>query len=205
MMSCHLSKESTISKDEVKRFLDTHPDKEISAAKLEYSLYLTPKMLEIANDFSEKYLKKSDEDILMEKRIEDANEVEELLLLMRKPMSAINRVALRKRIMEYEEDLLPLIKERCLRNKQDIFIENALHYFLYSQTNHCKWIIESYSKFQSEYLKSLLCLVLGFRGRVEMIPFLMEEARRFESRYPDETYDQGPALAVQELAARYLN
>lgn len=38
-----------------------------------------------------------------------------------------------------------------------------------------------------------------------MILLLIEEAKRLEKDYPNETYDQGPALAVQELAARYLN
>lgn len=56
-----------------------------------------------------------------------------------------------------------------------------------------------------EDLKSMFCLVLGLCGDVSFIPFLMEEARRMEKEYPDEYYDQGPELAVQELAVRYLN
>lgn len=48
----------------------------------------------------------------------------------------------------------------------------------------------------------LFCLILGFRGEKSLIPFLMEEAKRMEREYPDETYDQGPVLAVQELAER---
>jgi len=51
----------------------------------------------------------------------------------------------------------------------------------------------------------MLCLVLGLRGDKSMIPFLIEEAKRMENDYPDETYDQGPTLAVHELANRYLN
>lgn len=74
-----------------------------------------------------------------------------------------------------------------------------------SETNCCDWIVETYPKFQSEYLKSLFCLVLGFCGKASMIPFLMEEAERMEKYYPNEYYDQGPMLAVQELAVRYLN
>lgn len=98
-----------------------------------------------------------------------------------------------------------MIKEKSIRNKQDVFIENALYFFLRSKDNYCDWIIDTYSQFQSEYLKSLFCLVLGFRGDISTIPFLMEEAERMEKEYPNEYYDQGPALAVQELAVRYLN
>ena len=77
-----------------------------------------------------------------------------------------------------------------------------MYFFMKSQINCCDWIMDAYSQFQSEYLKSLFCLVLGFRGDVSMILFLMEEAERMEKEYPNEYYDQGPALAVQELAAR---
>lgn len=59
----------------------------------------------------------------------------------------------REKLMEYEWELLPMIKEKCIRIKQDIFIENALYFFMSSI----------------------------------------------------KTYDQGPALAVHELAICYLN
>lgn len=205
MKNCHFPKENLIDKKEVQRFLDMHPDKEFSAAKFEYMLYLIPKAQEMANDFANKRLEKTDEDLMMEKVIAETTEPSEVLRLMRKPTSGLNRHALREKFMEYEEEMLPLIKEKCLRNKQSIFIEHALYFFLHSKINCCDWIMETYSEFHSEYLKSMLCLVFGFRGEVDTIPFLMQEAKRFEREYPDEDYDQGPVLAVQELAVRYLN
>lgn len=51
----------------------------------------------------------------------------------------------------------------------------------------------------------MLCLVIGFRGDVEMIPFLMKETERLERMYSQETYAQGPILAIQELAVRFLS
>lgn len=148
---------------------------------------------------------KKESDLELEKIITETTEPVELLKLMRKPLVGSNRSLLRKKIMEFEEELLPLIKEKCIRNKQDVFIENALYFFMKSETNCCDWIVEKFAEFQSEYLKSMFCLVLGFRGDVEIIPFLMEQARRMEKEYPNEYYDQGSTLAVQELAARYLN
>ena len=38
-----------------------------------------------------------------------------------------------------------------------------------------------------------------------MIPFLMKETERLERMYPQETYAQGPILAIQELAVRFLH
>lgn len=192
-------------KNEVKKFLDTHRDVEFSAAKFEYSIYLHGEVSQMAIEFANARCPKTTADLELEKEITETVEPDKLLKLMRKEMSGSNRSLLREKIMEYESELFPMIKEKCIRNKQDIFIENALHFFMKSKINCCDWIIETYSQFQSEYLKSMLCLVIGFRGDASMIPFLMGEAKRMEKEYPNEYYDQGPALAVQELSVRYLN
>ena len=196
------TKKNPYINSEVKKFLGTHRDVEFSAAKLEYSMYLygeaSQKAIELANSRCPKTIT----DTELEKIISETTEPVELLRLMRKELSGSNRSMLRDKIMEFEDELLPMIKEKCIRNKQDVFIENALCFFIKSQINCCDWIMDTYSQFQSEYLKSLFCLVLGFRGDTSMIPFLIDEAKRMEKEYPREYYDQGPALAVQELAAR---
>lgn len=195
----------TISKKEVHRFLDKHPDIPFSAAKFEYSLYLEPEVVEYANTISEKILGESGEDLHSKRMIEQAETREELLKLMRKPLSGGNRSRLRGKLLEYETVLMPWIKEKTMKNGQDIFIENALYFFLHCEENCCNWIVKEYSNIRNEYFKSMLCLVIGFRGDVEMIPFLMKETERLERMYPQETYAQGPILAIQELAVRFLN
>ena len=196
---------TTISKKEVHKFLDKHPDIPFSAAKFEYSLYLEPEAVEYANAISEKMLGESEEDLHPKRMIEQAETTEELLKLMRKSLSGGNRSRLRKKVLEYEKEIMPLIKEKTMKNGQDIFIENALYFFLHCKENCCNWLMKEYANIRNEYLKSMLCLVIGFRGDVEMIPFLMKETERLERMYPQETYAQGPILAIQELAVRFLN
>lgn len=199
------AKKTQYIKSEVEKFLDSHRDVGFSAAKFEYAMYLEPEMSKKVVELVNSNFVQSEDDLKLEKIIVDATESDELLRLMRKPMSGTNRILFREKIMEYESDLLALIKEKCIRIKQDIFIENALYFFMNSKVNCCDWIMETYQQFHSEYLKSMFCLVLGFRGDVGLIPFLMDEARRMVKEYPDEYYDQGPVLAVQELVTRYLN
>ena len=198
-------KKNKYIKSEVNKFLDSHRDIEFSAAKFEYSMYLDPEMSKKIIELANSNFVQSEDDLKLKKIIVDVTEPNELLRFMRKPMSGANRSIFREKIMEYEVDLLPLIKEKCIRIKQSIFIENALYFFMNSKMNCCDWIMETYQQFHSEYLKSMFCLVLGFRGSVSLISFLMDEARRMVKAYPDKYYDQGPALAVQELAVRYLN
>lgn len=196
---------TTISKKEVHKFLDKHPDIPFSAAKFEYSLYLEPEAVEYANAISEKMLDESEEDLHSKRMIEQAETTEKLLKLMRKPLSGGNRSRLRGKLLEYETVMMPCIKEKTMKNGQDIFIENTLYFFLHCEENCCDWLMKEYSNIRNEYLKSMLCLVIGFRGDVEMIPFLMKETERLERMYPQETYAQGPILAIQELTVRYLN
>ena len=196
---------TTISKKEVHKFLDKHPDIPFSAAKFEYSLYLEPEAVEYANAISEKILGESEEDLHSKRMIEQAETTEELLKLMRKPLSGGNRSRLRGKLLEYETVLMPCIKEKTMKNGQDIFIENTLYFFLHCEENCCNWLMKEYSNIRNEYFKSMLCLVIGFRGDVEMLSFLTKETERLERMYLQETYAQGPILAIQELAVRFLN
>ena len=196
---------TTISKKEVHKFLDKHPDIPFSAAKFEYSLYLESEAVEYANAISEKMLGESEEDLRSKRMIEQAKTTEELLKLMRKPLSGGNRSRLRGKLLEYETVLMPCIKEKTMKNGQDIFIENTLYFFLHCEENCCNWLMKEYSNIRNEYFKSMLCLVIGFRGDVEMLSFLTKETERLERMYLQETYAQGPILAIQELAVRFLN
>lgn len=91
-------------------------------------------------------------------------------------------------IRRLQISMKPLIQRRAITNLQSIFIENTLRFFLHRNENCCDWIIQQYDDMRSEYLKSMLCLVLGFRGDVAVVPFLMKEVERFERWYPDESY-----------------
>lgn len=194
-----------MKKEDVKKFQDSHRDLEISPAKLEYSkfLYFNNKDGEILDIIGKQNV--TDEDFQMESLIRNAKTPEDLLQLMRKPVPSRNQYNLRQKLLANEEMMIPCIEEKCLTNRQSMFIENALYFFLHCSTNVTPWILSNYANFKSEYLKGLFCLVLGFRGTKDMIPFLIREAERMEQLYPDESYDQGPALAVQELACRFLN
>lgn len=194
-----------IDKKEVRKFLDTHPDKPFSAAKIEYSLYLEPEVEKYAAEIIKNNFSRTEEELIVEKAIVQTVDSRDLLKLMRKPLFGLNKNILREKILEQEENMIPLIKEKSMTSGQDIFIENALYFFLRCKENCCDWIMEEYSNFRNEYLKSMFCLILGFRGEVELIPFLIKEAERFEKEYPEEDFEQAPILAVQELAVRFLN
>ncbi len=194
-----------MTKKEITNFLDLHPFKEFSVARLEYSLYLTPEVESFVNKYTDEYMPTSEEERQERNIVEETDAPDDLIRLMRKSLHNRNCSILRQKLLQHEEEIMPLIQKKALTNRQDNFIENALHFFLHSEKNCCDWIIENYNSMKSEYMKSLLCLVLGFRGDVSLIPMLMRETERFEMDYPYEDYEQAPFLAVYELAVRFMN
>ena len=159
---------TTISKKEVHKFLDKHPDIPFSAAKFEYSLYLEPEAVEYANAISEKILGESEEDLHSKRMIEQAETTEELLKLMRKPLSGGNRSRLRGKLLEYETVFFT-VQEKI----KSIFYKDILpvfhSFFLHCKENCCSWLMKEYANIRNEYLKSMLCLVIGFRGDVYLV------------------------------------
>ena len=185
------------------KYFKNHPLKEFSTARFEYSLYTMDGIEKLVNNALKDKLKPDSEDFKDAAAIDAAAKPEELLKYMRKGISGFNRQKLREKILEYEVEMKPLIQRRAITNLQDIYIENTLYFFLHCKENCCDWIIQQYDHMRSEYLKSMLCLVLGFRGDVSIIPFLMKEVERFERYYPNKDYEQGPLLALYELKERF--
>lgn len=187
-------------KSELKLFLKAHPIESISAARLEYSMLTDHEF----DKKVEKSLSSHDMDNEAEqiKSNIEAASADELVNLMRKPLMGKGRSILMSRLLENEAAVMPLIKKRALTTMQDDFIECCVRFMNMCEENPCIWITENYNKFKSEYLKSMLCLVLGFRGDEAMLPFLMSETDRFGKFYPNESFEQGPLLSISELAYR---
>lgn len=195
-------------KKKVRQFLDSHPDQELSAAKLEYSLYLYQGWPEkIAGEYVRTIRGVSESEQAEKKAISGISSPDEIEKWMRRKLeSSDNKQLVRDKMLEHEDEMLERIKKRSLRSLQDEFIENALYFFLHAKGNHSAWILNNLENFNSPYARSMFCLVIGFRGGINAIETMMHEADYFEKYYPDhESYDQGPILAVQELAVRFLN
>ncbi len=187
-----------------KDFVEFYGLDALSAAGMECIHYKVPELQSTVNEASVQIFVQSEEEKTISKNIDEAETAEEFFKLMRKPMSGCNRTKLRKRLLENEEKLLEFVKEKALRNTQDVFIENTLYLFLHAKADCCDWILSQYKNMRSEYMKSMLCLVLGTRGEITALPFLQEEAMRFMIGRDgsEESLEQGPLYGMYELIGR---
>jgi len=117
----------------------------------------------------------------------------------------INRPALIEKALGFEEEILPLVVEKIIRSNHSTFIENAVQLLARSKKDYSPFLLERYTAFRSPYVQSLLCLILGFRATEDIIPWMMNKFIEMHKLYPDETYDQGPLLALHELNARFYS
>lgn len=140
-------------KKKVRQFLDSYPDREISAAKLEYSLYLYQGWPEkIAGEYVKRIHGESEEELTERANIEALSSPEEIEKWMRKShSSSANKQAVRDKALAHEDEMEERIKRRSLRSLQDEFIENALYFFLHSKRNYSAWILENLENFKSPY------------------------------------------------------
>jgi len=73
--------------------------------------------------------------------VEETDTPDGLIRMMRKALYSRNSSILRQKLLQHEEEMMPLIQKKALTNRQDYFIENALHFFLHSEKNCCDWIV----------------------------------------------------------------
>ncbi len=188
----------------IKSFIDYYDYECLSGADIIYGLHVWPEVKKEAEKAIKNYFSGKEREMELEKMISEAQTPEALVNIMRKPMSMPLRSLLTKKLLEKEEAVLPLIKEKSLRNFSDYFIESTVEFLICCKTNCSDWIVENYSSIRCEYMKALLCLVLGFRGEVGLIPWLMDETERFGDMDSEDEPERGPALAVLELYNRFL-
>lgn len=190
-----------------KKFFKDNPYLENSVQQFVYSTLLYEGLEEAANEIIMKQGGLSDErleQITREKDlIQSEHNPEMIFQLLRKKTDVVNRIDLIKKALEFEEVLLPMVTEKLIRNKHDIFIENAVRLLARSQKDYSPLLKDQYAEIRSPYVQSLICLILGLRGEEGTIPWMLDRFFEMKKLYPGETYDQGPLIALHELNCRF--
>ena len=90
-----------------------------------------------------------------------------------------------------------IVAQKFLTAIEILYLASAVGVILFAVIKKKSWLWE--------YAIFGIVMALGYylmHHGVSGIPFLIKEAKRMEKEYPDETYDQGPTLAVHELAKK---
>ncbi|NLV47179.1 MAG: hypothetical protein GXY22_00780 [Clostridiaceae bacterium] len=192
-----------------KKFFRDNPIEELSTQRFVYSILTHNGIEELANEYVLEYADLGAERLERIKKereqIQSEQDPDELLNLLRKNLELNNRVDLVKRVLEFEEELVPKVVEKLVRSDNDNFIDNAMRLLARSEQDYSPLLYKRFNEIRRPYVQSMVCLILGIRGGEEIIPWMINQYQEMKRLYPDETYNQGPLLALHELKYRFYD
>ena len=182
-----------------KRLTDHNMVDSASAAYMMYMFHTFDEMKRILNEkLSER--QDTEEDRKAREQLIMISDPADFFKWMRKPLAGVNKWILRDLMLEHEDEITDMILHRIIRSFVDDFVEYSIDFMIDCRENHSKWILENYDRVVNPYTKSLLCLVLGFRGDESCVSFLLEQEMKLSEEYPEERFNQGPIVALYMLA-----
>lgn len=115
----------------------------------------------------------------------------------------LNHGLLKKKILRSSDLTLPRIIEKLKDNRSDAFAELAVAIIYESKANCGARLLEILDSISDPYTCSLVCMLLGLIGPREAVEPIWNYYHYFKDEYPDETFDQGPLLALYEMKRRF--
>lgn len=190
-----------------KKFFKENPCKQNTVQQFIYSVLLYEGCEDLANEIVMNQIGLEDErqkQIDCEReQIQSEQNPEAIIQLFRKNIDSVNRSTLVQKALEFEEVILPMVIDKLTTNNQNSFIETSIRLFAQSEKNPAALLQRRYGEIRSPYVQSLICLVIGLRGEEDSIPWMMDRYVELKNLYQNETYDQGPLLALYELNERF--
>lgn len=182
------------------KFFRENPINEISAQNFVYISLEVEGFNKLAEAVVRRMTDRAEKQI---KEIQEENDPDRLFKLLRGGCDTLCQEALRERVLEFEDVLVPRILAAYKRTLNDVFAENACRILVKCKKNHSKDILEMYQNIRSSYALSLISITLGFIGDEECIPILYEQFEEFKKSYKDENYEQGPLIGLLKLKDRF--
>lgn len=184
-----------------KGFFKNNILKNISTAYITYYLLDNEDYVEKMINTQYAHLYESDSGKIEEERaaISRLKTGDEVTKFMRKKFSSFNNKYFAERVLEIEDQVLPDIIKRFRTSLMDEYIETAINVFYKADIRYINELKSMYYDIRSPYAQSLLCLIFGIRKLENIVPFLLKEYERLKNDYPNESFSEGPLLAIYIL------
>lgn len=167
-----------------------------------YNSILQPEIAKMAAQYSKKLTGRADEEA---KEIENETDNQKLLKYLRGKCDPINYELVQDKVLEKEEEMLPVMIDMVVTSANDIFVENFVKIIPKCKKNYSKELLTILDKIKYPYTMSLVCLALGFIGDEETIPVMLDKFNKLKEQnmYKDDSFEQGPLYALLQLKERF--
>ena len=182
-------------------FLDNQIINDFSAQRFIYSLMLKP---EISKHISENFNKLVNRARDERTHIIKTKNSKKLIKIMQNNPDVLNHDILFDKILENEKETIPLIMNELKKPQNDIFFELAVKIIGASKKKYTEQIIDIIKNHQrNTYAVSVLVILLGFYNEKQKSKkILWNLYHYFKEHYPDETFSDGPLIAMLEQRAQ---
>ena len=187
-----------------KSFFKQNPLDKVSAAIVE-DFSLTTTFIDELNAEMEKAISGQITDERKERILADKTAAEQLasgedvVTYMRKNHDNLADPVFCKRALMLEAEAAPLILKRYKTSAQDRFSELAFRVLAKADKKYAQQLFREYKEIRNPYAQSMACLLFGEHEMEEAVPLLMQEYKRFKQSFPEESFNQGPLLALYIL------
>ena len=118
---------------------------------------------------------------------------------IRSDYDIVNRELLCKKVLAMQAEVLPPLLRRFQTSFQDSVTETTVYILGHAEREYVDQLIEMYPEIRNPYAQSMACVALGVQERKDTLPLLLREYERLKRQYPEESYCQGPLLAIYIL------
>ena len=122
-----------------------------------------------------------------------------IVKFIRNDYDIANRETLCKKILTMQAEVLPPLLCRFQTSFQDSVTETTVYILGHAEREYVDQLIEMYPEIRNPYAQSMACVALGVQEREDTLPLLLREYERLKRQYPEESYCQGPLLAIYIL------
>ena len=129
---------------------------------------------------------------------------EDIVRAMKRIGESQNRNILCKKASDMAETIMPLLLEKYVKTANDSFVECAVQVLINSDAKYTEQLLAVYKDIKYPYAQSMAALLIGIKNIESAAELLMSEVERFETEYPNETYEQGALIGLYGLCHRQL-
>ncbi len=183
-----------------KNFFNENGFKEMSAEKLVYSVIEMPQLSEMAREFVVNIADRAKEEANI---LKNESNTELILKAMRGKCDSLNYGILYQKVLENEDELLHRIIDMLVNSGNSVFIEHAAKIIPQCNKNYSKELLEILDNVRNPYAVSMICIALGFIANEDVIPIIYDKYFELKKTYKNESYAQGPLLALFKLKERF--
>jgi hypothetical protein len=177
-----------------------YPIREFSAAMLMHARLATPEITQLASSFTRSITSRGEEEA---EQIRVEQNPMNLLEMLRSGLDNINYDLLISRLSKYESQVMPALLEKLWQTEDDVLIEQGIQYLYQCSEFPLHEIEKLATEAPNPYLRSTLCMLLGFKGPETVLPIIWRQFHFLRKQYPSENYLEWPLYGLDEYGRRF--